>query len=212
MEFKAKIYIKDESLPFYKRWSNSELLCWSSLFIIIISTQILIYNQKHSNNQIIENIFITISIISCFVCIYSSIIRFWEYEKINGEFKGEISFEENGIQINEKLYFFSEIKNLDISYGIKFGDKTNNTKSGPYYSQGLDNHISFYHNSKFIKTYFQLYSTTQYDAIQKDLFYYVINEVFPFERKNLDFIDKQFHHYSLYKAFIEKMKREGKLS
>jgi|LakMenE18May11ns_1017448.scaffolds.fasta_scaffold9360095_1 hypothetical protein len=212
MEFKAKIYIKDESLPFYKRWSNSELLCWSSLFIIIISTQILIYNQKHSNNQIIENIFITISIISCFVCIYSSIIRFWEYEKINGEFKGEISFEENGIQINEKLYFFSEIKNLDISYGNKFGDKTNNTKSGPYYSQGLDNHISFYHNSKFIKTYFQLYSTTQYDAIQKDLFYYVINEVFPFERKNLDFIDKQFHHYSLYKAFIEKMKREGKLS
>jgi hypothetical protein len=212
MEFKAKIYIKDESLPFYKRWSNSELLCWSSLFIIIISTQILIYNQKHSNNQIIENIFITISIISCFVCIYSSIIRFWEYEKINGEYKGEISFEENGIQINEKLYFFSEIKNLDISYGIKFGDKTNNTKSGPYYSQGLDNHISFYHNSKFIKTYFQLYSTTQYDAIQKDLFYYVINEVFPFERKNLDFIDKQFHHYSLYKAFIEKMKREGKLS
>lgn len=212
MEFKAKIYIKDESLPFYKRWSNSELLCWSSLFIIIISTQILIYNQKHSNNEIIENIFITISIISCFVCIYSSIIRFWEYEKINGEFKGEISFEENGIQINEKLYFFSEIKNLDISYGNKFGDKTNNTKSGPYYSQGLDNHISFYHNSKFIKTYFQLYSTTQYDAIQKDLFYYVINEVFPFERKNLDFIDKQFHHYSLYIAFIEKMKREGKLS
>jgi hypothetical protein len=212
MEFKAKIYIKDESLPFYKRWSNSELLCWSSLFIIIISTQILIYNQKHSNNEIIENIFITISIISCFVCIYSSIIRFWEYEKINGEFKCEISFEENGIQINEKLYFFSEIKNLDISYGNKFGDKTNNTKSGPYYSQGLDNHISFYHNSKFIKTYFQLYSTTQYDAIQKDLFYYVINEVFPFERKNLDFIDKQFHHYSLYKAFIEKMKREGKLS
>jgi hypothetical protein len=212
MEFKAKIYIKDESLPFYKRWSNSELLCWSSLFIIIISTLILIYNQKHSNNEIIENIFITISIISCFVCIYSSIIRFWEYEKINGEFKGEISFEENGIQINEKLYFFSEIKNLDISYGNKFGDKTNNTKSGPYYSQGLDNHISFYHNSKFIKTYFQLYSTTQYDAIQKDLFYYVINEVFPFERKNLDFIDKQFHHYSLYKAFIEKMKREGKLS
>jgi hypothetical protein len=212
MEFKAKIYIKDESLPFYKRWSNSELLCWSSLFIIIISTQILIFNQKHSNNEIIENIFITISIISCFVCIYSSIIRFWEYEKINGEFKGEISFEENGIQINEKLYFFSEIKNLDISYGNKFGDKTNNTKSGPYYSQGLDNHISFYHNSKFIKTYFQLYSKTQYDAIQKDLFYYVINEVFPFERKNLDFIDKQFHHYSLYKAFIEKMKREGKLS
>ncbi len=57
-----------------------------------------------------------------------------------------------------------------------------------------------------------MYSTSQYDAIQKDLFYYVINEIFPFEKKNLDFIDKQFHHYTLYKEFIEKMKREGKLS
>ncbi len=57
-----------------------------------------------------------------------------------------------------------------------------------------------------------MYSTSQYDAIQKDLFYYVINEIFPFERKNLDFIDKQFHNYTLYKEFIEKMKQEGKLS
>ena len=57
-----------------------------------------------------------------------------------------------------------------------------------------------------------MYSTSQYDAIQKDLFYYVINEVFSFEKKNLDFIDKQFHHYTLYKEFIKKMKREGKLT
>lgn len=180
--------------------------------MIIISSQILIYNQQHSNNEIFENIFKTIPIISCFIYIYSSIIRFWEFERINGKLEGEISFEEKGIEINETLYLFSEIKNLDISYVNKYWDLINNSKIGPRYSQGLDNHISFYHDSKFFKTYFQLYSTSQYDAIQKDLFFYVIHEIFPFEKKNLDFIDKQFHHYTLYKAFIEKMKREGKLT
>ena len=211
MEFKAKIYIKDESLPFYKRWTLTEQVFFGNFFILIIiylSSKIFKFEIDLNTNVYLKSFFIYCG----FSWIFSAVYRFWEFERINGEFKGEISFEENGIQINEKLYFFSEIKNLDISYGNKYGDKTNNTKSGPYYSQGLNNNISFYHNSKFITTYFQLYSTTQYDAIQKDLFYYVINEVFPFERKNLDFIDKQFHHYSLYKAFIEKMKREGKLS
>ena len=213
MEFKAKIYIKDENLPFYKKWSNSDLILWSSFFFLMFSILILMSNQKYFNdNEIIKSIFTAICIISCFGWIYSSIIRFWEFEKLNGKLEGEISFEETGIQINEGLYLFSEIKDLDISYGNKYGDKTGNTRSGPNYSQGLDNHITFYHNSKFIKTYFQLYSTSQYDAIQKDLFYYVINEVFSFEKKNLDFIDKQFHHYTLYKEFIKKMKREGKLT
>ena len=153
-----------------------------------------------------------------FVCyflaawIFSITYRYWEFERINGKIEGEISFEEKGIKINETLYLFSEIKKLDIRYGNKYKDLTRNRKYGPYYSQGLNNHISFYHNSKFIKTYFQMYSTSQYDAIQVDLFHYVIKEVFPFEKKNLEFIDGQFYHYTLYKEFIEKMKREGKLT
>ncbi|WP_091312502.1 hypothetical protein [Flavobacterium terrigena] len=153
-----------------------------------------------------------------FVCyflaawIFSLTYRYWEFERINGKIEGEISFEEKGIKINENLYLFSEIKKLDIKYGNKYKDYTGNRRLGPYYSQGLNNHISFYHNSKFIKTHFQLYSTSQYDAIQVDLFHYIIKEVFPFQKKNLDFIDKQFYNYTLYKEFIEKMKQEGKLS
>lgn len=211
MEFKAKIYIEDKSLPFYKRWTLSEQVLYGSFFILII---MYLCNRFFGfeidiKDSISLKIFVLCFAISWF---FSITYRFWEFEKINGELKGEISFEEKGIQINETLFLFTEIKNLDISYGNKHKDLTGNRKFGPYYSQGLDNHVSFYHNSKCIKTYFQLYSTSQYDAIQKDLFYYVINEVFPFERKNLDFIDKQFYNYTLYKEFIEKMKREGKLS
>jgi hypothetical protein len=211
MEFKAKIYIKDESIPFYKRWTLTEQVLYGSFFILII----LYFSNKFFGFEIDTKDSISLKIfVICFAIswFFPITYRFWEFERINGELKGEISFKENGIKINEKLYLFSEIKNLDISYGNKYKEYTGNRKFGPYLSQGLNNHISFYHNSKLIKTYFQLYSTSQYFAIQKDLFYYVINEVFPFEKKNLDFIDKQFHHYTLYKQFIEKMKREGKLT
>ena len=211
MEFKAKIYIKDESLPFYRKWTLTEQLLYGGCFIFII---IYLFNKifkfEIENNNIIYMKF--------FVCyflaarIFSITYRYWEFERINGKIEGEISFEEKGIKINETLYLFSEIKKLDIRYGNKYKDLTRNRKYGPYYSQGLNNHISFYHNSKFIKTYFQMYSTSQYDAIQVDLFHYVIKEVFPFEKKNLEFIDGQFYHYTLYKEFIEKMKREGKLT
>lgn len=211
MEFKAKIYIPNTKLNFFQKWALTEQVIYGSLFIFII---IYLFSkifkfEIDNNDSIFLKIFVIYFAISWF---FSITYRFWEFERINGKLEGEISFEESGVKVNETLFLFTEIKNLDISYGNKHKDLTGNRKFGPYYSQGLDNHISFYHNSKFIKKYFQLYSTSQYDAIQKDLFYYVINEVFPFERKNLDFIDKQFHHYTLYKQFIEKMKREGKLS
>lgn len=212
MEFKAKIYTKDNSLPFYKKWDNSELLSWISLSIAMISILILLGNDKYLNkNDIIEDVFKNISYISLGILLISIVMRFGEYEKLKGKLEGEISFEENGIKINENLYLFSEIKNLDIYYGNKYGSITGKS-NGAFLSQGLKNHISFYCNSKLIETNFQLYTNSQSDAIKEDLYYYVINEVFPFEKKNLSFIDKKFHNHTLYKEFIEKMKREGKLT
>lgn len=141
----------------------------------------------------------------------SSVIRFNEYEIPKGDLVYSISFEEEGIQVLEKKYLFSEIQNLHISYGNIVGDSTS-SRYGPAYSIGIDNYIEFKYKDKKIKTYFQIQSRSQYVAIQADLFYYVINEIFPFEKKNLNFIDKKYHHHTLYKEFIEKMKYEGKLS
>ncbi len=211
MEFKAKIYIPNTKLNFFQKRSLTEQLFFLSFVVVIF--MLIIDNFFSFDNNL--NDYILVKILYC-LCIIPWILnityRFWEFERINGKIEGEISFEEKGIKVNQTLYLFSEIKNLDISYGNKYKEHTGNRRIGPYLSQGLNNHISFYHNSKFIKTYFQLYSTSQYDAIQVDLFHYVINEVFPFEKKNLEFIDKQFYHYTLYKEFIEKMKQEGKLS
>ncbi len=211
MEFKAKIYTEDNNIPFYKGWTLSEQLFFGNGFVICV---VFFFNQIFKFSiDLNENIYFKVYVLFfSFSWVFSAIYRFWEFERINGRIDGEISFEKTGIKINEVLYLFSEIKNLDISYGNKYKDLTGNRKFGPNYSQGINNHISFYHNSKFVKTYFQLYSTSQYEAIQSDLFYYVINEVFPFEAKNLSFIDEKFHHYTDYKTFIEKMKEEGKLS
>jgi hypothetical protein len=212
MEFKAKIYIPNTKLNFFQKWALTEQLSFLSfvvaIFILII--EFFFSFDNILNDYIIVKIFYGLCIIPAMIL--NITYRYWEFERINGKLEGEISFGENGVKIDEKLYLFSEIKDFHISYGNVYNQPTGNKRIGPYLSQGLDNHISFYHNSKFIKIYFQLYATSQYDAIQKDLFYYVINEVFPFEKKNLEFIDGQFYHYTLYKEFIEKMKREGKLT
>src|SRR6478609_8835967 len=100
MEFKAKIYIKDNSIPFYKKWDNSELLSWSSLSITMISILILLGNDKYLNkNEIIEDVFRNISFVFLGILLISIVMRFGEYEKLNGKVEGEILFKENGIQI-----------------------------------------------------------------------------------------------------------------
>jgi len=211
MEFKAKIYIPNTKLNFFQKWALTEQLFFLSFVVLIF--MVIIDNLFRFDRNLNDYILVKILYFLCIIPWFLNVTyRLREFERINGELKGEISFKENGIQINETLFLFTEIKNLDISYGNKYNEHTGNIRIGPYLSLGLNNHISFYHNGKLVKTYFQLFSTAQYDAIQADLFYYVINEIFPFEIKNLSFIHKQFHNYTLYKEFIEKMKREGKLS
>ena len=211
MEFKAKIYIPNTKLNFFQKWALTEQLSFLSFVVAIF---ILIIENFFSFDTILND-YIIVKIFYC-LCIIPAMIlsityRYWEFERINGELKGEISFEETGIQIDEKLYLFSEIQNLHISYGNIVGDSTS-SRYGPAYSIGINNYIEFQYKNKKTITYFQIQSRSQYVAIQADLFYYVINEIFPFEKKNLNFIDKKYHHHTLYKEFIEKMKREGKLT
>lgn len=211
MNFKAKIYTKSRRIPFYKKWTLSEQIS-NTFFFIIILLAILNSTIDLPKEVFLSSFTKVLAGLMIIAFVFSIVYRFWEYEKINGRLEGEISFQENGIKIFEKLYLFSEIKNLHISYGNKYGDNTGNNRYGPTYSQGLNNYISFSHNDFFYKVYFQLYSTAQCDAIKEDLYYYVIHEVFPFEAKNLSFIDEKYHHYTDYKSFIARMKLEGKLS
>lgn len=212
MNFKARIFIP-KKLNYWKRNTLSEKISdLSGLFFLIVALIYYLFLRNINSESLIIKIFGFTMILPIFGLLISSFIRFKEYEIPKGDLINSISFENKGIQILDKLYLFSEIQNLHISYGNVVGDSINNSKYGPMFSIGVNNYIEFSFENKKITTYFQIQSRAQIEAIKEDLFHYVINETFPFEAKNLSFVDKQFHHYTLYKEFIEKMKREGKLS
>ena len=210
MNFKAKIYIKDKSLPFYKRWDNSELLQLISISFALILLLIL---SNAENN--IENTFESILKNIIYVCLglflISVIMRFGEYEKLNGKLEGEISFQKDGIKINHQLFEYNQIDDFNIEFSDKYGSQTGKS-NGAFLSQGLKNSISFYHNGKLIITYFQLYSSEQLEAIKKDLFFIITNELIIFKKQYLNLVDKKYKNTTDYLFFIEKMKKESKLS
>lgn len=211
MEFKARVFIP-KKISYWKRNTLSEKISdLSALFLILVGLIYYIFFNDRNDIFIPKTIFGAAMLLPVLGLLISSFIRFNEYEIPKGDLVYSISFEEDGIQVLEKMYLFSEIQNLHISYGNIVGDSTY-SRYGPVYSIGIDNYIEFKYKDKKIKTCFQIQSRSQYVAIQADLFYYVINEIFPFEKKNLNFIDKKYHHHTLYKQFIEKMKYEGKLS
>jgi hypothetical protein len=211
MEFKARVFIP-KKISYWKRNTLSEKISdLSALFFIIIALIYYLFLKDKNDDFKLNTFFGIAMLLPVLGLLISPFIRFNEYEIAKGNLVYSISFEEDGIQILEKMYLFSEIQNLHISYGNIVGDSTS-SRYGPAYSIGIDNYIEFKYKNKKNTTYFQIQSRSQYVAIQADLFYYVINEIFPFEKKNLNFIDKKYHHHTLYKEFIEKMKREGKLT
>jgi hypothetical protein len=215
MEFKAKIYAKDTTIPFYKRWTLSQFLFYVNVIIAILLLFISVFFGLR--NPIFIKIISFVVFAAPVTLAFSLIYRFFEFEKVNGKIDGQISFENFGVKINNKLFLFTEMRSFRISYGDKINDKKINNiykelSLLPYNSSGLNNYISFRINEKRYLTNFQIIDSSQIDAIQSDLFHYVIKEVFPFKKKNLDFIDEKYHNHTLYKEFIEKMKREGKLT
>lgn len=211
MEFKARVFIP-KKLSYWERNTLSEKISdLSALFILIIALIYYLFLRNIDNELLINKIFGIAIFLPILGLLISSFIRFNEYEIAKGDLLYSISFEKEGIQILEKLYLFSEIQNLHISYGNIVGNSTG-SRYGPVYSIGINNYIEFMFENKKVITYFQIQSISQYVAIQSDLFYYVVNEVFPFQKKNLSLVDKKYHNHTLYKEFIEKMKREGKLS
>lgn len=210
MNFKAKIYIKDKSLPFYKRWDNSEQLQWISISFALIFLLIL-SNAENNIESTFESILKNIIYVCLGLFIISVIMRFGEYEKLNGKLEGEISFEKDGIKINNQLFEFNQINDFNIEFSDKYGNQTGKS-NGAFLSQGLKNSISFYYNDKLILTYFQLYSSEQIEAIKKDLFFIITYELIIFKKQYLNLVDKKYKSTTDYLFFIEKMKKESKLS
>jgi hypothetical protein len=211
MGFEAEIYLKDMNIPFYKTWAISELLTWTSfflLFLLIISISFL--NEKVASFVI--DVLLFLSLFPLLTIVFASFKRIVEYEKINGKLEGKISFNETSIFINDKAYYFNDIKDFKIGYGNKYGDFTGNTKIGATYSQGLNNSVSFYHNSNYIEVFFQLKTENQLNTLKQDLYFFIINEDLPLNTRTFQYVDKKFKNKEEFKNLIHKHIKSNKLS
>jgi hypothetical protein len=209
MNFKAQIYIADNSLSFYKKWTLSELLSWTTITIFFFFTIILIINQKYFEIEMIEFISKTISYISLFIFVISSFMRFIEYEKLNGKLDGEILFENKIILINKNPFELDKIRDLKISFDNIYGDSTGNRKIGPIYSQGLKNSISFYYESQYIEVFYQLRNTQQQKNLKDNLFHLIISETIPLNTRSLQYIDKSHRETVEFKSLVHRYIKEN---
>jgi hypothetical protein len=132
--------------------TTSEKFQWSGLVIFIVPG-ILLYNINIPFIEYIFFLFIFIGFLIHFIGIGK---RIGEYRNLNGYFEGNISFEENGLKINETEYLYKNIQNLSLNLANYYGKPTNHKKSGPQYENGTSNQITFDYFNKKATVFFQI--------------------------------------------------------
>ncbi len=91
---------------------------WGSLVAIFIYCSVFLIDEKWNsseiNNYVKEYTSLNqiVGIIFGITFISSFFLRFKEFENLNGELKGKLIIDRNGININDELYEASKIINL----------------------------------------------------------------------------------------------------
>ncbi|MCZ8329969.1 MAG: hypothetical protein O9282_01510 [Flavobacterium sp.] len=162
--FQGEIFIPGKK-PFLNL-TLSEKLNWGSLLSAFIYAFIFLADEKWNSSEItlyvkeytvLNQIF---GVIFGITFITSILIRFKEFENLNGELKGKLIIDRNGLTINDELYEASKIINFKINMIDYYGQKTNYSKSGPYYFQGVKNNLSFDFETEKVAINFQINSET----------------------------------------------------
>jgi hypothetical protein len=195
----------------------SEKLNWGSLLGILIYFSLFQMDEKWNSSEIkhyvIEHTYLNqvlgvIFGISFFASIF---MRFQEFENLNGELKGKLIIDESEITIDDKIYDLSKIQDFKIKITDYFGQRTNYSKSGPYYYQGINNMLSFIYDGEIIALNFQIYSERYTYDLKVTLLNIICKEKIPFHRSYLKIIDDEYKDTPSYKKFIEKLLLEKRV-
>lgn len=139
----------------------------------------------------------------------ASILRFTEYENLNGYFKGEVKIDRANIIINQKSYPFAEISGLTVHiYNFK-GQRTHSR--GAYFYQGISNSISFTHNSQSISVDFLLKSKEHIDDLYHILVSIITQEKINYNRNLINLIPDKYRKSQEFKNFVLKLIVEKRL-
>jgi len=208
MSFTASIFYPEKPKQF--DFTLSEKLNSYSLTIIIIYPLLLLFIEKSFGYDISKYAYYLL-IIPAITYFIAGAIRLNEYENLNGSFMGSISFKENFIIIDSVEYQYNKIENL-ILYGNSYsGQRNENTRSGPMYSNGVHNLISFNYNGNKIARNFKLDSERHIDELQSTILDIITNEKIPYQRKYLNLINEEYRAFMKFESFIAKLIKEKRI-
>ncbi|KQB41041.1 hypothetical protein [Flavobacterium aquidurense] len=208
MPFSASIFYPKKSRRF--DFTLSEKLTYYSLTAIISYVLLLQFIETSFGYDISKYAYclLIIPVITYFI---AGGIRLNEYENLNGYFEGSISFKEDYAFIDSVEYQYNKIENL-ILYGNSYsGQRNENTRSGPMYSNGVHNLISFDYEDQKISRNFKLDSERHIDELQSALLNIITNEKIPYQRKYLNLINKEYRSYMKFELFIAKLIKEKRI-
>ncbi|MEP6805016.1 MAG: hypothetical protein ABI892_10885 [Flavobacterium sp.] len=208
MSFSASIFYPKKSRQF--DFTLSEKLTYYSLIAIISYILLLLFIETSFGYEISEYAYclIIIPVIRYFI---GGAIGLNEYENLNGSFIGTISFEDDFLIIDNEKYQYNKIENLILHANSYSGQRNENTKSGPMYSNGVQNSISFIYDDqkKFIN--FKLDSERHIDELQSALLNIITNEKIPYQRKYLNLINSEYRLFMKFELFIAKLIQEKRM-
>lgn len=213
--FRGEIFIPKKK-PFLNL-TLSEKLSWGSLFGVFIYCSIFLIDEKWNSNiiknYVSENTILNQLFAAVFGIIFfaSLFIRFQEFENLNGEIIGKLIIDENEIIIDKKVYDLSKIQDFKIKITDYYGQRTNYSRSGPYYYQGINNKLSFNYDNQLIAINFQIYSDRNTYDLKVILLNIICKERIPFQRSYLKIIDDEYKDTPTYKKFVEKLLLEKRV-
>ncbi|KYG74447.1 hypothetical protein EV198_1089 [Roseivirga ehrenbergii] len=176
ISFNAKLFTPGKGISWKITSRRLMNFSWLSFMLIVITSSYFELNAYYDYT-------VTLTLIILFSLM--PIASYWGYhakEYKYGKLEGYLSITTDGIAINEKIYSWPEIQDLQYKVGhtlneLLFDDilfDKYRYYGGPAYSAGVDSYISFKYNDEYFKFGFRLESPShlvQYRNLVKSLYY-----------------------------------------
>jgi hypothetical protein len=149
-----------------RKWLTPNFIVYSLWFSIIVFFWL--FDSYAKNGNSFESFRKNMAFIAGAVSLYFIIASFFSYEPLNGDLNGKITFTNEGIRINGKLFKLEELSNLDLFFFDYYGRNKLNGRANfnPSHSQRVLNWVSFKDNlTQEQKVYFQLESEEHYKEL-----------------------------------------------
>lgn len=207
MIFETSIFIPTKK-PYFNLL-RSEKISYVSFGTMIFSIIFLKFSNDYFLNDLNLFLFIGLLFSSIIGFFTAFLIQFWEYENLNGYFKGEINIDTENIIVNQQVYRWSEISNLKIVIFNYKGERTH--RRGASFYQGISNHISFTYDSQEFSVSFLLISKDQIDDLYHIFVSVIVQEKISYSRNLINLIPDKYRKSQEFKSFILKLIIEKRL-